>query len=216
MFARYGMTQGETAKTIKEHERFPQIIETLLPQQETYRFPLAVLLAHYTTATLPIPWQEKLQSQFVSEDIKASLTEHIPQWFLCGTSENYLIRAMDDEAVTDVNGIMLVKHMGRLAGLCVMNATTPQGTFIRGNWYAPIEQNMREIIRNAHDSRIASLSISGGTWTLMRTLTDYAGIPAEDIVNRAEDCLTSLPDQLPNTIDGYTRAEYRTGYEEAF
>lgn len=216
LFTRQGMYQEEAARLITEHERFPQVIETLLPQQGTYRFPLAVLLAHYTTATLPIPWQEKLQSQFVSEDMKASLTEHIPQWFLCGTSENYLIRAMDDEAVTDVNGIMLVKHVGRLAGLCVMNASTPQGSFIRGNWYAPIEQHIREIIRNAHDRGISSLSISGGTWTLMRSVTDYAGIPAEDIVNRAEDCLTSLPDQLPNIIDGYTRAEYRTDYEEAF
>lgn len=216
LFTRHGMTQQEAVRFITEHERFPQVIEALLPQQEAYPFPLAILLSHYTTATLPIPWQEKLQSQFVSENMKASLTERIPYWFLCGTSEKYLIQAMDDGAVTDVNGIMLVKHVGRLAGLCVMNATTPQGSFIRGNWYAPIEQNMREIIRNAHDHGIASLSISGGTWTVMRGLTEYAGVPAEDIVDRAEDCLTSLPDQLPDTINGYTREEYRGDYEEGF
>lgn len=216
LLASWGMYQKEISTFIKTNEHYLQFTEALLPHQDRYRFPLAILLSHYTAATLPMPWQQQLQSRFVSEAMKPSITERIPQWSLCSSSEQYVIRAMDDSAVTDVNGIMLVKHVGRLAGLCVINATTPEGTFIRGNWYAPVEKEMREVIRNAHDYGIGHLSIDGGTWTLIRNLTDYAGIEASDIVNQAEDCLTSLPNNLSKHINGHTRAEYRTRYEESY
>jgi hypothetical protein len=216
VLASWGMYQKELSAFIKTNEHYPRFTEALLPHQDQFRFPLAVLLSHYTTATLPMPWQKQLQSQFVSKDMRASVTEKIPQWHLCSSSEQYVIRAMDDSAVTDVNGVMLVKHVGRLAGLCVINATTPEGTFIRGNWYAPVEQQMREVIRNAHDCGIGHLSISGGTWTLIRTVTDYAGIEVSDIVNQAEDCLTSLPNHLTDRINEYTRADYRRHNQESY
>lgn len=216
LFTHQSMSQDEVARMIMEHRRFPQVIETFLPQQETYRFPLAAMLSHYTTATLPDHWKDLLQPRLLSESMKPSLIERIPGWFLCESSESCLIRAMDDGAVTGVNEVMLVKHVGRLAGLCVMNAASPEGSFVRGNWYAPVGENVRQQLRDAHDNGIAHLSFSGGTWTLMRSSIDYTGIDASDIINQAEDCLDSLPEHLPQSINGGTRAIYRVGYEEAY
>jgi hypothetical protein len=148
--------------------------------------------------------------------MKSSLTGRIPEWYLCNASEQYLLKAIDDTAVTNVNDVMLVKHVGRLAGLCAINATTPEGTFVRGNWYAPIEQDLRQRLRDAHDSGTSRLSDARGTWTLMRSVIDYAGIDASDIVNQAEDCLVSLPEHLPDPINYYRRKEFRREYEQNY
>jgi hypothetical protein len=58
----WNMDQQQVTTLIAGHERFAQFTQALLPHQDTYRFPLAVLLSHYTTATLPIPCQTQLQS----------------------------------------------------------------------------------------------------------------------------------------------------------
>jgi hypothetical protein len=200
---------------LRTNEHFAHFTQALLPLQDDYPFPLAVLLSHYTQAALPAQWYQHLQPRLVPEPIKPSLTERIPEWYLCDMSEPYLIQAMDNQAVTNVNDVLLVKHVGRLAGLCVMTATSDAGTLLRGNWYAPVDKAIRQQLQNAHDSGTAYQRM-GGTWTLMRSLTSYAGIDASDIVNRAEDCLVSLPDQLPGRIENATRQHFRQTHEQDF
>jgi hypothetical protein len=210
------MDKQQVTTVITGHERFAQITQALLPHQDTYRFPLGVLLAHYTQTTLPDAWKAQLHPHMLANVMKPSLTERIPEWYLCNASEQYLLKAMDDTAVTNVSDVLLVKHVGRLAGLCVMNATSTEGTFVRGNWYAPIETDLRQRLRDAHDSGTARLSDARGTWTVMRSVINYAGIDANDIVNQAEDCLISLPEQLPGLINYYRRGEYRREHEENY
>lgn len=136
-------------------------------------------------------------------------------WGLCPDAEPRMMRAIQDQAVLLVNGVILVKFWGRLSGLAISNARLADGAQLaEGCWYAPIDQ--REEIQAAFDRGERHFDcVEGALWAFIREV-DERHSDGASVLRQAKTWATNLPAQLPLQIAGINRQTYRENRHEAF
>lgn len=101
-------------------------------------------------------------------DIAYNVSIIDPVWSLCETSEQRLMRAVEEGAVTVVEPGLAVKFVGRLTAFCFESFSTKTGTFVKNNWYSPVSTNLRSSLAINFDQGVRRIHAISGTWELMR------------------------------------------------
>ncbi len=149
----------------------------------------------------------------MSSDIEIKIMPGHQGWGLCEHAESYFYNAIDkwdgkNAAVVLVNGVLLVKFLGKMTALCLQTTTTRNGqTFLEGNFYSPVDEDLRKTLKEAFDSGEAKIALSRGEWAFMRPLEFHGGLLEE-----VRKFTASLQDRLPEEIDGMTRRRWRLQY----
>ncbi len=90
-------------------------------------------------------------------------------WELCPDSEDYLIESIESRSVVFAGDSILIKEKGRKAGLCIATTSTPNGTFLAGSWYEPIDQ---EQIKSVFKQKRKNIPLAGD-WVHLNDISAY-------------------------------------------
>jgi hypothetical protein len=184
------------------------LVSVMLDKPAQYRFQLGTILSQIPLTNIPETLKLKLKPIISDNELKIKLGHG--HWWLCGEAEPRLERSIRNQAVVLVNGRLLVKFDGKFSALCVETFTTRDGqTFLEGTWYSPIDTRTRDTIKGSFDSGTAKISLQGGEWAIMRPLAQSGGKNPEEILEEARQFITTLTDQLPQSIEGLSRGDYR-------
>jgi len=135
-----------------------------------------------------------------------------PDWNLCNSSEDRLQSAIENRAVVSAGSGLLVKFEGRLTALCYKSFATKRGTFLEGNWYSPVDRDLRDSLLEAHDTGDPRPDLSQGRWLLIRG-KDYR---YPNLISASRDIAENLPDRLAPSIEGRDRRTFRRENEESY
>lgn len=122
------------------------------------------------------------------------------RWYLCTLSEQYLEQALTNEGtVTVVNNALVVKPVGKLAGLCIQDVMGPNGEvlFKKGSWYCPVGECRQELLDNFGLGNAmfgvgkTRITMPRSSWSLMRvakppnlqTLGEYIQVIVDKTTN---------------------------------
>jgi hypothetical protein len=185
------------------------IVEGMWVDPSMYRRELAFLFAHLSVFRLPLDLQQKMAISAAT--LSLTVLPTYSYWHLCSEAEGRLSRAMEHRAVLFVNGVILLKFNGKLAGVALQTARLADGTqVIEGCWYAPIDH--RDEIRDAFD-RGESCWWGDGEWTLLRAL----GEASDRLLLQAQTFAAELPAQFSQEIATFSsRKAYRQHRHESF
>jgi hypothetical protein len=186
-----------------------EIVEGMWLDPSMYRRELAFLFAHLSVSRLPLHLQQKMANS--AETLSLTVLPTYSYWYLCSEAEGRLSRAMAHQAVLLVNGVMLLKFHGKLAGVALQTALLADGMqVIEGCWYAPVDH--RDEIRDAFD-RGESRWWGNGEWTLLRAL----GESSDRLLQQAQTFVADLSPQLSQEIATFSsRKAYRQHKHESF
>ena len=93
-------------------------------------------------------------------------------------------KSIGDDMATVVNGRIVMKGAGRLAGLCLETFTSQSGqVFWENNWYAPLYPKLRTKIRAAIIQGDTSLETEQGQWMQLRTVGNNFWLPSADLLS---------------------------------
>ncbi len=123
------------------------------------RFTLALLMNYLPLSTLLAEKQQTLHAKPISTRFSLIRdTEHLDVtgegghsveqhdlWKLPPNAEETFQDSLITGALVMVDGVIAVPMNGPLAGLCTQTFATPDGTFIEGNWYAPLPETAAAI-----------------------------------------------------------------------
>src|SRR6185437_4437053 len=125
-----------------------------------------------------------------------------------------LAEALEKRATVLVNGVLLVKGVGKLSGLCLRDTALKDGTVLRaGLWYSPVDDRSRDAIREAFDRGDSRLEQPSGRWAVMRPLSDLEetiwynlkrkkGATAEELLHEARSYTAHMPERFGTKIEG--------------
>lgn len=219
------MMNGEEIANILKGEFFEVLLEAMTDNFQKYRFHIGVILSMADKVNIPTTIVEKIQ--VIGTDLEITIKPNEKSWWLCKESEKRLRKAMADDAVLLVNDCMLVKFVGKLTALCTHTYSARNGqVFIEGNWYSPVDDPLRDQIREAFDTGFSRLKING-EWLLIRPLTTLNNnnrvgsirgaliqplmrVKNRRYMERVKRYINKLPDRFSQEIDGQSRYDYRT------
>lgn len=208
--AEHHVLKSVTAKSVRENTVFSNCLDGF-SEEEVVNFlrrgatngEFSELLA---SPTLNQYQRAVLSSQFTSADLRANPlldVEHASNlnysikilepksWRLCDTSEPRLSYALENQLVIIVEPGLAVKFHGRLSGLCFKSFATRGGAFIEGNWYSPVDSNLRQEITENFDIGNRRVVIPEGQWSLMKMYN-----PGSSMVKSR---INEIPGQVPAT-----------------
>ena len=126
------------------------------------------------------------------------------RWGLCPTSEEYFDKALHDQSVVIVQPGLAVKFIGRLTAYCYANFSTSGGTFIKNNWYSPVNPELRSSLEDCFDAGIRNFTIDSGVWGLMRAYKQH-----NPFAPKLEGLIKGIPTNLQSLADSDSWNEYR-------
>lgn len=122
-------------------------------------------------------------------------------WHLCSDAENRLLQAIEEQTVVLVNGILLVKFVGKMSGLALSSATCEKGMVVAGNWYAPIDH--REDLKMACDRGEKTFHCTERTrWTFIRQLNEANASASTSLLTIATRCAEACTLASPSPLVG--------------
>jgi hypothetical protein len=191
------------------------LIDFMASSPERYKFQLGVLLSQIPFNQLSEPLAQKLQPVLTNLEFQIKVGNE--QWWLCGEAEPRFLRCIQSGALVLVNDALLVKFEGKFTALCVKNMRMPNGqTFIEGNMYSPVGSELKKLIQSNFDNGNAKPNLQSGEWAMIRGLNNdsNSGLSAAEILNQAKQYAANMPDQLPDTIGGIPRRQFRSSRPE--
>ena len=147
-------------------------------------------------------------------------------WFLCGAAEERLQRAMESGAVIVVNEFLLMKFIGKLSALCVKDMNMGTTKFKKGFWYAPLDTELREQVRNDFDAGHKKVTYKSGKWVQIRKIegSNFGNIPwdtpefiekilehrnSRTFMKKTVHYVKNSGNKLPDSINDMTREDFR-------
>lgn len=154
-------------------------------------------------ATLPST-ETQVREQLAQNWLNDTVIVPAPdKWYLCSMSEAYLGDAIDRGTVTVVNDALVVKPIGKLAGLCIRDVMGPSGEalFKKGYWYCPVGECRQDLQGNFDSSDNAKMINPGRTrmflarsqWAKMKIAMPDEGQTLDDYVQAVVDAVAKLP-----------------------
>lgn len=200
---------------IMSNSAVTNLLAIMADDPDKYKFQIGVLLSQIPIDKLPDPLTQKLKPTLTNLEFKINVGQG--NWWLCGRAEPRLINCLRNGAAVLVNGFLLVKFEGKFSALCIRTTSIPNGqTFVEGNWYSPVSQDLKESVRRGFDDGRSSLAIPSGEWAMIRPLSRdlSSGLSPSEILEQAQRHASSMPDRLPDRINGMSRSDYRQRREE--
>jgi hypothetical protein len=123
-------------------------------------------------------------------------------WWLCDMSEKYLEDSFQaGDSVTIINGSLVVKPIGKLAGLCIEDVVGSDGKvlFKKGNWYCPVGECRDAINSNfgqgipATETGKTRLNLEQSEWCLMRPAKPATDEELEKYLASIRTKISTLP-----------------------
>jgi len=137
-----------------------------------------------------------------NSSIEMRLVDRPTDWTLCPTTEKRFQTSLEQGSVVILNGTLVIKPIGRLTALCIQTTYDTDGNeiFKRGNWYCPVGDSLREVIRKLFGIGASEkvecatrVNMTGTDWAHMRgvksTPTTY-----EEFMTVVEYRLNRLPE----------------------
>lgn len=175
LVSREGFSRRSLSRTFRSKPG-QQLASFLLADREKNAFQLGVYFSFVSLGNLNPDLKAKVSSEsHPSSPFKLRANEKL-NWTLCSDAEPRLIEAIRDQAILPIvvegKTVMLLKFVGRLAGLCVGDFCTEDGKlFVAGNWYEPIGKKARQNLRDVFDEGLlAYVPEESMVWTLIRPL----------------------------------------------
>lgn len=152
---------------LREQEDFPA--QDLHPSYQNALFALATLTSQTPYHVLP----KALREQFTPhKQVGWELLPTHRSWWLCDDAEPRFEKATSHpmHGIVLVDDALLVKvSHGKLSALCLSPLATPNGLFLPGVWYSPIDEESRKTIVAAYEEGQTRLSLpKTAQWALMR------------------------------------------------
>ena len=190
-----------------------QLLTRMLLNINRYRFPLAVIVANTPYPNLPERFTEELRPQIQPGSLLRVEGLH-PKWALCYEAGKKLQTAIDNGiAIKQEEGTLLIKPApGRVTALCLKTFSTQNATFVEGNWYSPVDKEIREKIRECYIQGNTKIDIQQGIWTPMRAVLQSE----EQVFNAAKQAVTNLPERMPYMVRGMSRRDYLNMLSEQY
>lgn len=145
----------------------------------------AFLLTHVPAEKMTPKVYDKLKPQ---SGPKATVIYEANGFYNCGTSEQHVGKSLTDGKTTLVNGTLLVKGYGYKTALSLTNSSTATGTFYRGGFYTPVDEQSKQAIDTAIADRIPQITLPAGEWVYVRNTQAHNG----GVLKRATKYATSL------------------------
>lgn len=115
-------------------------------------------------------------------------------WCLCSEAEPLLAKSIRLDAVLLVNDSLLMKFVGKPSALCIRSYSTRQGTtFVKGNWYAPVDYLTRVKLNQSFDNSLTRVDIPNGEWALMRAIGPHRDKKPMEILSVIENYCQTMP-----------------------
>lgn len=190
-----------------------KMLEEFAEEPDIFAFQLGVIAGYYSCRTIPSSL-EKIITPKSQEGICLEATiDHEKD--NCFGSELYMQYALGSPVGTIlVNRGLLVKYNGYLTGLCIDSFATETSTFVKGNWYSPLDKTTRiQLVTDQAKGR-GVVEVHSGTWGLIRAATDTNR--AKDVMLEAQERLTSQKAELPQTLEQRLRYQHSNGRYETF
>lgn len=200
---------GKTGLNRAFHHKFMyQLVQILASEPDRYRFQIGAMMTNMDAKRFPPGSLDQLNAIETQNEMSVRIGNK--HWSLCDSSEKRMNKSSKKDAVVVVNGLMLVKFKGIMTGLCLHSFTTRIGRmFVEGNWYSPVESDLRRSIRSAFDEGRSEISSWYGEWALMRAMKERSVMSPEVQLEKYRRYTEELPDQLPKRIGRRKRKAWR-------
>jgi hypothetical protein len=186
---------------VQDQEDF--LAQDLHPSYQSALFALATLASQLPYHELP----KLLRDQFSShKQVEWELLPAHRSWWLCDDAEPRFEKATSHpmHGVVLVDDALLVKvSHGKLSALCLSPVVTPNGLFIPGVWYSPIDEESRRSLVVAYEEGQTRLSLpKTARWALMRPLkwTEEDDSSPREFFDAARTYAEGLPQHLPKDV----------------
>lgn len=130
-------------------------------------------------------------------------------WYLCYQAEERLCNSIENNSVIVVNDFLALKLEGRTAALATESVVTQSGhTFVKGNFYAPIEPESRKYLKNKFIEGKSKVFMPTGDWTIIRAVVSDSDIPERWLMREVSNYVNHPPKTLAERVSGLSRRAF--------